>query len=208
MVAAERPDWVKVTGTDDDPIDALNLAHLSDGAAIRVPTGKMPKARLSCALSQRPARQPRSPHAMSVVVEEGAVLTLIESHLGNDVAHVANSVTEVHLGKGARLDRVKLQRDDDVFLHLANLVAGLGAGSTFHDFTLTMGARVARQQGFIRFDGEGATARIAGAYLLAGRQHAIPASWSITRCRPVPAASCSSASWTTARAASSRARWS
>ena len=172
MAAAERPDWVKVTATQDDPIDALNLAHLSDGAAIRVPAGKTPEGAVELCFIAAPGTAATLTTRNVVVVEEGAALTLIESHLGNDVAHVANSVTEVHLGKGARLDRVKLQRDDTASVHLANLVAGLGAGSTFHDFTLTMGARVARQQGFILFDGEGATARIAGAYLLAGRQHA------------------------------------
>ena len=40
------------------------------------------------------------------------------------------------------------------------------------DFTLTSGARVNRQNGTIFFTGEKADAKIAGAYLLAGRQHA------------------------------------
>ncbi|HLF21055.1 MAG TPA: Fe-S cluster assembly protein SufD, partial [Aestuariivirga sp.] len=107
-----------------------------------------------------------------VVLEEGAALTLFETHLGSDVPLVANSVTEVHVGRGARLDRVKIQRHGTAAFHLANLAASLGEGATLNDFTLTMGGRVTRQQGFVRFAGEGASARIAGAYLLAGRQHA------------------------------------
>jgi len=172
LAAAERPGWVKVTGTEEDPIDALNLAHLSDGAAIRVPAGTAAEGAIELCFIAAPGAAATLTTRNVVVVEEGAALSLIETHLGNDVAHAANSVTEVRVGKGARLDRVKLQRDDASSVHLANLVAGLGAGSTLHDFTLTMGARVVRQQGFVRFEGEGATARIAGAYLLAGRQHA------------------------------------
>ncbi len=172
LSAAERPEWVKVAATEDDPIDALNLAHLSDGAAIRVPAGAKPEGAIELCFVAAPGKAATLTTRNVVVVEEGAALTLIETHLGSAVAHVANSVTEVHVGKDARLDRVKLQSDDPAAFHLANLAADLGQGATFHDFTLTLGARVARQQGFVRFDGEEATARIAGAYLLAGRQHA------------------------------------
>jgi len=172
LAAAEQPHWVKATGMEDDPVDALNLAHLSDGAAIRVAAGTAAAGAVELCFVAAPGAAATVTTRNVVVVEEGAALTLIETHLGNATAHVANSVTEVHVGKGARLDRVKLQRDDVASIHLANLVAGLGAESILHDFTLTVGSRLTRQQGFIRFAGEGATARIAGAYLLAGRQHA------------------------------------
>jgi Fe-S cluster assembly protein SufD len=173
LAAASRPPWVKIAAVADDPIDALNIAHLSDGAAIRVPSGAKPQGAVELCFVATAGGGPATVTTRNVVVlEEGAVFTLIETHLGSAVPHVANSVTEVHLGKDARLDRVKIQRDGTTAFHLANLVASLGQGATLSDFTLTMGGRVTRQQGFVRFAGEGATARIAGAYLLGGRQHA------------------------------------
>jgi len=172
LSATGRPEWVKVTSTDDDPIDDLNLAHVSDGAALRVPAGARPEGVIELCFVSAPGEAATVTTRNVVVMEEGSSLTLIETHLGNAVAHVANTVTEIDLGKGARLDRIKLQCDDATSFHLANLVATLGEGADFRDFTFTLGARVTRQQGFVRFAGENANARIAGAYLLGGRQHA------------------------------------
>jgi Fe-S cluster assembly protein SufD len=48
----------------------------------------------------------------------------------------------------------------------------VGREAVLRDFTLTSGARVNRQNGTVSFTGEKADAKVAGAYLLAGRQHA------------------------------------
>ncbi len=48
----------------------------------------------------------------------------------------------------------------------------LGARATLRDFTLSTGARVNRQNGTYAFTGENTDAKISGAYLLAGKQHA------------------------------------
>jgi Fe-S cluster assembly protein SufD len=108
---------------------------------------------------------------MVFVLEEGASASLVETHLGNPGAYVNSSVTEALLGPNSRLDRVKLQRDGRRAIHLANFQARLGERAILRDCTLTMGAGVTRQQGFISFEGEHADAKIAGAYLLRDRQH-------------------------------------
>jgi Fe-S cluster assembly protein SufD len=107
-----------------------------------------------------------------VVLEEGACATIIETHLGGADAYVANSLTEARLGKGSRLDRVKLEAEGPAAIHLANFHADVGEGATLRDFTLTVGGRAVRQQGFVTITGEGADIGVSGAYLLDGRQHA------------------------------------
>ncbi len=105
------------------------------------------------------------------VLEEGASASLVETHLGNPGSYVNSSVTEALLGPNSRLDRVKLQRDGRRAIHLSNFQARLGERAILRDCTVTLGAGVTRQQGFISFEGEHADAKIAGAYLLRDRQH-------------------------------------
>ena len=42
----------------------------------------------------------------------------------------------------------------------------------FNDFTLTSGAKTNRQNGTVEFKGQGTDAKVSGAYLLGGKQHA------------------------------------
>src|SRR5215213_10862132 len=81
-------------------------------------------------------------------------------------AYVNSAVTEALLGANSRLDRVKLQCDGGRAIHLYNFQARLGERAILRDCTVTSGAGVTRQQGFISFEGEHADAKIAGAYLL------------------------------------------
>ncbi|HTN96341.1 MAG TPA: Fe-S cluster assembly protein SufD, partial [Nordella sp.] len=106
-----------------------------------------------------------------VRVADGAAATLFETHIGEG-AYLSNSVIDITLGAGAKLDRVKLEIESRSAIHLAHAVITVGAKAVLRDFTLTSGARVNRQNGSLAFKGQNADAKIAGSYLLAGRQHA------------------------------------
>jgi Fe-S cluster assembly protein SufD len=67
---------------------------------------------------------------------------------------------------------VKLEIESREAIHLAHALIKLGTNAILRDFTLTSGARVNRQNGTISFTGEKADAKIAGSYLLSGKQHA------------------------------------
>jgi Fe-S cluster assembly protein SufD len=56
-------------------------------------------------------------------------------------------------------------------LHVASLLATLGARAKFNDFTFTTGGSVVRNQLFLRLAGEGIVADVRGVNLLTGRQH-------------------------------------
>jgi Fe-S cluster assembly protein SufD len=115
---------------------------------------------------------PRTIATRNVIeVAAGATATLIETHLGEG-AYLANSVTEIRLGDGARLDRIKFEHESPDAIHLAHTYVTLAGNVILRDFTLTSGARVNRQNGTFNFEGEGSDARVSGAYLLSGKQHA------------------------------------
>jgi len=173
---ADVPDWVERTlgrlyGPEADPIAAMNAAFLSDGAAIHLAEN---------AKVERPVEivsvvTDPSVHLTTlrnvIVLEKGASLTLVETHLGVEGDHVANAVTEVRVGEGAVFNRVKVQQDGRKAIHLSNVHVELQAEATLNEFAATVGAGLSRNQIFARFNGQHAQASIGGTYLLAGRQH-------------------------------------
>ncbi|MGF7160183.1 Fe-S cluster assembly protein SufD [Rhodoligotrophos appendicifer] len=173
---AEAPAWLTETlgrlyGPDADPIAALNSAFLSDGAVLHVAAGltvETPVDVISVVTDG-------SPHMNLlrnvIVLEEGAALTVIETHVGGPGDYVANAVTEARIGADARLTRVKVQEEGAEAVHLSNLNVELGEGAVLREFTASLGARLSRNQVFVKFRGEGGDASVAGSYMLANKQH-------------------------------------
>jgi Fe-S cluster assembly protein SufD len=106
-----------------------------------------------------------------IAVADGASATIIETHLGEG-DYLANHVTEISVGAGARLDRVKVELESRKATHLSHVILALAKNAVVRDFTLTSGAILNRQNGSVTFNGEGGNAQISGAYLLSGTQHA------------------------------------
>ncbi|HKG73997.1 MAG TPA: Fe-S cluster assembly protein SufD [Aestuariivirgaceae bacterium] len=167
------PPWLALHATTaepaDDPILAMNTAFMAGGVALRISGSIEAPIEIVSIVTEG---EPRTVAGRIVfILEEGASASLVETHLGNPGPYVNSSVTEALLGPNSRLDRVKLQRDGRRAIHLSNFQARLGERAILRDCTVTSGAGVTRQQGFISFDGEHADAKIAGAYLLRDRQH-------------------------------------
>ena len=106
-----------------------------------------------------------------IEVAEGASASIIETFVGEG-DYVMNAVTEISVGKGARLDRLKVERDAAESTHLSHVIYELAENSRLNDITLTNGAVLNRQNGNCNFNGPHAEAKISGAYLLKGKQHA------------------------------------
>jgi Fe-S cluster assembly protein SufD len=152
-----------------EPVLQLNAAFATGGARIALGGDADTPVELVFVSTQG---EPRTVATRNVIeVAAGSSATLIESHIGEG-SYLGNSVSEIRIGDGARLDRIKVEREATDAVHLAHAHVTLGKDAVLHDFTLTSGARVNRQNGTYRLAGEGARVKIAGAYLLAGRQHA------------------------------------
>ncbi len=153
----------------DEPVLQLNQAFATDGARLKLSGSVNTPVELLFIATNA---EPRTIAVRNVIeIAPGASVTLIETHAGEG-DYLANSVTEIVLGNGARLDRIKAECESPSALHLAHTHVTLGRNATLRDFTFTSGARVNRQNGTYVFGGENADAKISGAYLLAGQQHA------------------------------------
>ena len=161
--------FVESKASVDEPVDLMNLAFATDGARLRI-EGNVDTPIELLFISTDAA--PRTVATRNVIeIADDASATIIESHIGAG-SYLANSVTEIRVGNNARLDRVKVELESHDAVHLAHAHVALAKNVTFRDFTLSTGAKLNRQNGSFRFAGEFADAKVSGAYLLAGKQHA------------------------------------
>ncbi len=161
-------DHVGKTFFTDDAAVALNTALMGDGAVIRIDRGVEIKRPIHLVFATG-ADKPSSVFMRSlVVVGEGAKATLIEDHDSGNAQ--VNAAFELVVGDKAQVDYFKLTRGGA--LHLASLLASVGAEAAFNTFAFTADVNVARNQNFIRFAGENTHAGIRGVTLLRGKQHA------------------------------------
>ncbi len=150
----------------------VNASLMGDGAVVRIAAG----AKIERPLHLVFATVAETPAAMFmrslIVVEDGARVQLLESHEGRSGSdYQVNTALELVIGEGASVDHVKVTGEGSDAIHVASLLAMLGAGARFNDFAFTAGGSVIRNQLFLRLAGEGAVAAIRGANLMTGRQH-------------------------------------
>ncbi|MCA3561264.1 MAG: Fe-S cluster assembly protein SufD [Aestuariivirga sp.] len=161
--------FVESTAALDDPVNLMNVAFATDGARLRI-EGNVDTPIEFVFISTDAS--PRTVATRNVIeIADDASATIIETHLGEG-SYLANSVTEIRIGHNARLDRVKVELESHDAVHLAHAHVIVDRNAAFRDFTLTAGAKLNRQNGTFRFIGEFADAKVSGAYLLAGKQHA------------------------------------
>jgi len=152
----------------DDVAVALNAALMGDGAVIRVAKGAAIKRPIHLVFAPGSDR-PSSVFIRSlIVVEEDAQVTIIEDHNGG--AAQVNAALELIVCAKADVTYVKATRAQA--LHVASLLANVGADAKFNTFAFTSDVNVLRNQNFIRFAGEGTKAGIRGVSLLRGKDHA------------------------------------
>ena len=157
----------------DNPIYQLNTAFMADGAVLRVPAGTVVEQPLHLRFVNSGQQAFATATRVLVVVEEGASVTLLESHEGPEgLAYQPNDTIEFVVGDRAVVRHVRLNAEGKDALALSTLTAKLGAEVSFNTINVVTGAHVSRHQVYLTFAGENTTARMDGAALLNGRQHA------------------------------------
>jgi Fe-S cluster assembly protein SufD len=164
-----KNDSVSSTVELDEPVLTMNAAFATDGARLKISGTADTPIELLFLATNADARTIATRNVIEI--EKGAAATLIETHLGEG-SYLSNSVTEIQVGEGARLDRIKVELEAADAIHLAHTHAILGKNAVFNDFTLTSGAKTNRQNGTVEFKGQGTEAKVSGAFMLGSKQHA------------------------------------
>ncbi|KAF0231074.1 MAG: Fe-S cluster assembly protein [Beijerinckiaceae bacterium] len=161
-------------GQASDAVVDLNTAFAREGVAIRVAAGITVPGILHISLTDAMAAAMPISSRPRVIVEvgAGASLCLMESITGSDgIAYQVNSVVELLVGDGAKVEHIRVNLAGDKALVLSTLAATLGAESELMSLNFTSGGEVSRHQSFITYAGENAKLRLNGVTMLNARQH-------------------------------------
>lgn len=154
---------------------ALNTAFASSGAFVFIPKGvtvSTPLHLLFITDAVETDKFVTFPRVL-VVAEANSSATLIESYVSTatTAAYLTNTVVEIALADGARLEHYKVQREDGDAFHIATTVADLGASASYDSTAITFGAQLSRNDIHVTMDHEGAECWVDGLYLVANSQH-------------------------------------
>jgi len=157
----------------DDAFAALNTAFFRDGAAIRIADGVQVDRPIHVLCLSSLHGDPYVMHPRTVIsLGEGARATVVKSFLGpSGGTYFLNAVSTVLLDPGSSLDLTKVQRESQQAYHRERLDVRQARGSSFTHHSISLGARIARNDFNVALEGEGAECSLFGLYEVAGAQH-------------------------------------
>lgn len=152
---------------------ALNTAFCRSGAVLRVADGVVFDQPLHLVYATSLAGEARVDHVRTVIsVGRRSRVTVVEHYLGRgDVGGWTNAATDITLAEAANLDHYLIQRQAPRAYHTADLAVLQAADSAFHSVSISLGARLCRNDIRSRLGGAGARCSLDGLYLASGDQH-------------------------------------
>ncbi|HUO84749.1 MAG TPA: Fe-S cluster assembly protein SufD [Thermoanaerobaculia bacterium] len=156
------------------PFVALNAGLLQDGALVHLADGAVAAKPIHLLFLTVAGAKPAiaSPRIL-VIAERNTQATVIESWCGEEGESLTltNAVTEIFTADNALLQHIKMQQESPRAYHLATLHQRQGRASSFASHSISLGARLARNDIRAILDGEGADCVLNGLYLLEDDQH-------------------------------------
>ena len=157
---------------DDNPFVALNDAFFTDGAVIQIADGQRLAKPIHLLFVTTASEDGDAAHIRNwIVAGTNAQVTIIESHLSlGQAATVTNVVTESRIGDGANIEHIKFQDQSSRAFHLASLHSELGRDARYAFHSISLGARLARNNLRMRLAQPGIECVLNGLYMLRGQQ--------------------------------------
>lgn len=167
----ERPDLVEpYLGhciEADNPYEALNAAHYSDGIFLYVPDGveaHKPFQILSMSAGERP-QFIQTRHLVVAGCNSRITLIQCDDSLGQSRS-MTSSVTELHCAADSHVELYKLQNMNDQSGLLNQCFATTEEGATLRSFVITLNGGHLRNHIEVRMHGEHASSEVHGLYLI------------------------------------------
>ncbi|MDE2074932.1 MAG: Fe-S cluster assembly protein SufD [Alphaproteobacteria bacterium] len=162
------PDWVRAQfgAQDAKEMAAASLALMAGGVALRVKSGVAVEEPLQLNFTSSSAHHAR----VLVVLEDGASLTLLESH--DNAAPLANLGVEIVLGEKAQLTHLRLAHSAETAVQVEEVAVSVAAGGAYRLHAADFGAKLSRLEVAIALTGETAEAQLSGVAVTADTRHA------------------------------------
>jgi Fe-S cluster assembly protein SufD len=162
----------QLADVDEDPFVAMNTAFENDGVYLRVASGATLERPIHLAFVSDVAEdaivQPRCRYAFG----ENCEAMVVESyHSASGARTFTNAVSEVSVGRAARVTMLKLQLEADGASRVDHTQVVQEGASTFSAHTYSLGGGLIRNNMHVRPAGEGCESHLYGLYILRGDQH-------------------------------------
>lgn len=133
---------------EDDIFSSFNTAMLQDGAFIHVPQGMKVDTPVQLLFVQTDADEPYFTTSRCLILaEENSEITVVEDHIGlGENKYFSLPVVEVNLERGAYVKHTKIQRESTQAIHIARTAAHLKQHSNYESYTITIGAKLSRNE--------------------------------------------------------------
>jgi len=155
------------------PFVALNTAFLEDGAFVYIPDGVVHPRPIRIVFVATESDTPRVAYPRNLILTGKESRTeIVESYedLGNGTC-LTNAVTELSVGKNARVVYYRMQQENNRAFHLASVNVRQEAGSDFSSQVISTGSAINRNDITCVLDGEGISSTVNGLFLTSGRRH-------------------------------------
>jgi Fe-S cluster assembly protein SufD len=159
--------WIREGRTLDQAFAALNAAFFQDGAFIWVPPGVELQEPICLVFLASGHDQGLTIHPRNLVIaQKRSQVRLMECYagLGSNV-NFTNSVTELVINDEALVEHCKIQQENLAAFHIASLNARLDRGSQYQSHSISLGARVSRDNLQVVMNDEGGVCLLNGLYL-------------------------------------------
>lgn len=152
-------------------IHALNSAMLQSGVFIYVPKGVRLEEPIG--LIHRQDQINQGIHLRHLVIAEAeSEFTVVEEYSGEcQGSYLTNTMTEIHVGSGAKVTHYKVQRESNSAYHLGHLFVNQLAYSQFASHSVCLGGKLARSDISIYLQEEHAQCLMNGVYAPNDGQH-------------------------------------
>ena len=156
----------------DEPFARLNAALANQGAVLRLAENARLAQPLHLVFVGAPAAADQAWHLRHFIeLRRGAEATIVEHHIAaGEHAHLANSLSHVHVAAGARLQHVRVQADAERAHLFARTDAVLAREAVYQRVDLELGGALSRHELNVRLEGEQAMLQADGVLLASGRR--------------------------------------
>lgn len=172
---AEDADLLKAHFADTPPANghalaALNSALLADGCVVALQPNAETELELlfvAAPADGTPAYHPR----LSIAAGENSRALIHERHVAlGESEYWSNPVTAITLAKGAHLHHYRIQEESPRAWQTALTNVRLADQANYENFTVSSGGRYSRNEIEVALEGEGASCRLGGSFMLADEQ--------------------------------------
>lgn len=156
----------------DDPFVQYNGLMFRDGVFIHLEKEAKAEAPIHVLNLYTDSKKPYvATPRMLVVAEEQSDVTIIEDHVGlSDNAYMTIPVCEIKVKQGAHIHHARIQRDSLEAVHVSRPIAYVEKNSEYHSYTITLGAKLSRNEPKVIQEDEEVDFTLDGLVLIDGNQ--------------------------------------